>query len=125
VGSCAACHQKLDPIGFGLERYDRAGRYRTYDDGAPECPISGSGRIAEMGAFSGPAELEALLVGSGQLERCAVTQLHRFAMGRRESAADTDWLDRLTAGFVGGGRAFATLLLDLVSDDNFRFRREE
>jgi hypothetical protein len=125
VGSCAACHQKLDPIGFGLERYDRAGRFRTHDEGQPNCPISGDGRVAEMGSFAGPAELEALLIQSGQLERCAVTQVYRFAMGRRESASDTGLLDRLTAKFLGSHRAFAELLLDLISDETFLFRREE
>ncbi|MFN7135797.1 MAG: DUF1592 domain-containing protein, partial [Myxococcales bacterium] len=30
VGSCKACHAMMDPIGFGLENYDKAGRFRTH-----------------------------------------------------------------------------------------------
>jgi hypothetical protein len=28
---CASCHRKIDPIGFGLENFDAAGRWRTED----------------------------------------------------------------------------------------------
>lgn len=26
---CASCHRKIDPIGFGLENFDAAGKWRT------------------------------------------------------------------------------------------------
>jgi hypothetical protein len=33
---CAACHNILDPIGFGLESFDAIGKYRTtYENGDP------------------------------------------------------------------------------------------
>jgi len=28
---CSSCHRKIDPIGFGLENFDAAGRWRTKD----------------------------------------------------------------------------------------------
>lgn len=125
VGSCAACHQNLDPIGFGLENYDRAGRYRTADDGHPECPISGNGRISEVGNFNGPSGLEQLLVQTGQLEHCIVTQVYRFAMGRKETASDAALIDNLTGKFRGSNRTFIPLLLDFVADETFAFRKED
>ena len=30
--SCAACHRRLDPLGFALENFDAVGRYRTTED---------------------------------------------------------------------------------------------
>jgi hypothetical protein len=125
VGSCAACHQNLDPVGFGLENYDRAGRFRATDDGHPECPITGNGRIAEMGAFNGPAALEDLLLASGQLEQCVVTQVYRFAMGKQESADDAGLITALTTKFRGNNRSFKQLLLDVASNETFAFRRAE
>jgi hypothetical protein len=125
IGSCAACHQNLDPIGFGLENYDQAGRYRTTDNGLPQCPISGNGRIAEMGAFNGPGGLEDLLLASGQLEQCVVTQVYRFAMGRRESGEDGGLISALTARFRTSNHSFTQLLLDFVSDETFAFRKNE
>src|SRR5256885_4860113 len=45
IGSCHSCHQRTDPVGFGLEAYDRTGAFRTHDDGAADCPISGDGEL--------------------------------------------------------------------------------
>jgi len=30
---CAVCHNRIDPIGLGLENYDAVGQYRTMDVG--------------------------------------------------------------------------------------------
>ena len=30
--ACASCHQRIDPIGFGLENYDVLGRWRTKEE---------------------------------------------------------------------------------------------
>ncbi len=125
VGSCAACHQNLDPIGFGLEAYDRAGRFRAHDDNEASCAISGSGKVAELGTFNGPAQLASLLVASGQLEECVTTQVFRFAMGRRESAEDFAGITARATRFREGGRSFQALLMDLVTDPAFSYRREE
>ncbi len=27
--TCASCHQKIDPLGFGFENFDAIGRWRT------------------------------------------------------------------------------------------------
>ena len=39
---CAACHARMDPIGFALENYDGVGKWRDEDSGAP---IDASGRL--------------------------------------------------------------------------------
>src|SRR5262249_14412388 len=39
--SCAACHDSMDPIGFGLETYDAAGGWRA-KDGSTEIDSSGT-----------------------------------------------------------------------------------
>ena len=33
--TCAACHRRMDPLGFGLENYDGIGAWRTSDAGIP------------------------------------------------------------------------------------------
>lgn len=125
VGNCKSCHQNIDPVGFGLESYDRAGRYRTHDDNEPACLIDGQGVISELGGFNGPAGLSDLLVASGGLDRCVVTQVYRFAMGRREAPADAALVEKLTESFRQKNRPFAELLLDFVADETFAFRMEE
>jgi hypothetical protein len=124
-GGCAGCHSLTDPIGFGLENYDRAGRFRTTDKDAPDCVISGEGEVSGVGKFKGPGELGDMLIASGGLEACVVTQLYRMAMGRREADADAATLASLTNMFKAKDRAFDQLLLDLVESPAFMFRRVE
>jgi hypothetical protein len=124
-GGCAGCHNQTDPIGFGLENYDRTGAYRTADKDNPQCTISGDGEVVGLGTFNGPAELASLIAGSGNLESCLVTQLYRMALGRREADADAPTLAKFTDGFKQNGRAFDKLLVDLVADPAFIHRQLE
>jgi hypothetical protein len=124
-GGCYDCHKMMDPIGFGLERYDNQGRFRTHDDGKPECTITGDGSIDGVGDFNGPAELAELVIESGALESCVVTQVYRLAMGRRETVADREILNGLTDRFAETEYAFDELLVELVSAESFGFRVQE
>ena len=124
-GGCASCHDRLDPVGFGLENYDRAGKYRAADKDAPECAIKGDGVLAGVGDFNGPAQLGELLIGTGDMEACVVRQLYRFAMGRREVERDGPSLERFTTMFKSGGRTFDRLLLDLAASGAFAHKRVE
>lgn len=124
-GGCYDCHKMMDPIGFGLENYDNQGRYRTHDDGKPECIIAGDGAIDGVGEFNGPAELGELIIDSGHLERCIVTQVYRLAMGRQEKSEDGPHIEALEARFAAGGHAFDELLIDIVSTESFGLRKEE
>jgi hypothetical protein len=132
TGGCAACHSLTDAIGFGLENYDRLGKYRATDKDAPECAIPGDGQIVGSkagatgdGKFNGPAQLGELLAASGGLEGCVVTQLFRMAHGRRETGDDLAGLATLTDGFKQKGRAFDALMIDVAADAAFAHRRVE
>jgi hypothetical protein len=123
-GSCAGCHGAIDPIGFGLERFDVAGRYREHDDGLPQCSIDGNGSLPGVGSFSGPKELSAKLIESEQLEACIVKQYLTFALGRALEDQDSAALESLTRTFEQERRGFMTLMLALVSSDAFALRKE-
>lgn len=78
---CRECHQLFDPIGVGLERFDRAGRYREHDDADETCVIDGSGELPGYGTFDGPGELAQLLTQHGAIQNCLVRHLMRYARG--------------------------------------------
>jgi hypothetical protein len=124
-GGCANCHVQIDPIGFGLENYDLAGRYRTHDIDKPECTITGEGKLEGVGTFKGPAGLAEQLIASGKLERCAVKRMYQYAVGREPGSRDLAQLAELYQAFTANGRRFDQLLLDLVSSEGFRHRRTE
>jgi hypothetical protein len=124
IASCAACHDQMDPIGVGLEHYDIAGKWRDYDNGRPECPISGQGEILGIGTFSGPAQLSQLLLDAGHIEACVVRQLFTYAVGRPPLADEAGQLESLSQSFAAGGLSFSGLILDFVADEDFAQRRE-
>lgn len=124
VQSCAGCHQQMDPIGFGLEQFDRAGKFRFAEADHPECLITGDGALTGFGSFRGPAGLADLMISSGTVESCVVKQVFRYSVGRREQGDDAPLLAALTASFNEKGRRFDELLLDFVAQPTFAQRRE-
>src|SRR4029434_10958936 len=56
---CAACHARMDPIGFALENYDGVGKWRDEDSAGH---IDASGRLPDGSEFTGPAGLTQLMV---------------------------------------------------------------
>jgi len=125
TGGCVGCHQLMDPVGFGLERFDQLGRYRTVEPDYRECEIAGTGEIVEQGAFSGPGELAELLIESGTLTPCAERQLYRFAMGRHElDATDDRFLAQLATEVGTGDILLQDLVLSIVTSEAFRYRRD-
>jgi len=124
IDGCAQCHSLLDPVGFGLENYDQAGRYRTTDNGLPECTIEGTGQIDGL-EFQGPSGLADLLMDQGLLDTCVVEQVYTFAMGHSVAEHDDRYVEDLTGAFAEGGFRFDELMLDLVTDEAFLYRREE
>ena len=55
---CQSCHEKMDPLGLGLEKFDAIGRWR---ESYGQVEIDPSGVMANGKSFSGPAELKAFL----------------------------------------------------------------
>jgi hypothetical protein len=125
AGACKSCHDMMDPIGFGLENFDREGRFRAHDDGAPQCAIAGDGELVGAGTFNGPAELGALLMETGRLEACAAQQLYQYAMGHPIGDEDDAFVTALQERFREGGQRFDRLLVELVANPAFGFRLED
>lgn len=117
--SCAGCHNVIDGIGFGFERYDGLGRYREVEMANAACGIDGVGTF-EGETFSGPRGfVEANLE---QISDCAVANLVRFAA--RDWSASTDRIERMTAAFRDSGNDFAALMRAVATDSSFRHRRD-
>lgn len=125
LASCAVCHSQLDPIGYGLENYDIAGRYRTHDDAHEECILPDKGALPSLGEFSGPGQLAHLLVDSGKLEACFVQHFMSYAVGRELRPEEQAGRDALLAQFKDDGYDLQQLLTRYVSDARFALRQEE
>jgi hypothetical protein len=122
-GTCAGCHQLMDPVGFGLENYDGHGQFRTKENTAADCPIDGNGDVSGIGSFNGPAGLGDLLATRRELTSCIAKQAYEFMTGRTTlDDADKHVIDALVNARTGDF-PLDGLLLDLVSNPSFLFRR--
>ncbi|MBK9138887.1 MAG: DUF1592 domain-containing protein [Verrucomicrobia bacterium] len=84
--TCAACHDRMDPLGFGLENFDVLGRYRAAEGGQP---VDASGVLPSGERFNGPAELKTVLLQRrDQIMRHLVRKLTGYAFGRELNKFD-------------------------------------
>ncbi|QDT09293.1 DUF1592 domain-containing protein [Planctomycetes bacterium K23_9] len=89
--ACAACHNRMDPLGFGLENYDALGRWRDSDAGQP---IDASGKLPAGESFSGPVQLKQILLQrSDEFEKHLATKMLGFALGRQLNKFDDCVID--------------------------------
>ena len=116
---CAACHLRIDPLGFPLESYDAVGRLRTtYTDGKP---VDVTGEFRDKRTIVGANELLTYLAGK---DTAVMTTLSRkmlgYALGRNPQASDR----RLLADMIAAGdeASFADLAMKLVTSRQFRNR---
>jgi hypothetical protein len=79
---CAGCHSLMDPIGFGMEKYDAIGRWRVEENGKPIDDAATLLGTDVDGPFVGLGELVERLSTSVELSRCAEKQAMTFALGR-------------------------------------------
>jgi mono/diheme cytochrome c family protein len=119
--NCAVCHQKLDPLGFGLENFDAVGRWRDRDGAYA---IDSSGVLPGGQAFKGPAELKGILKGKAdQFRRCLAEKLLTYALGRGLEYYDRRAVDQIVTATQRGRDTFSALTLAIVKSDPFQMRR--
>jgi mono/diheme cytochrome c family protein len=133
--SCATCHNLIDPIGFGLERFDAIGirrekfqlQFPTGRRGeggggwrAPmksvQLDIDATGHVAGIpdSRFDSPSRLGAVLAGSSQCQECMVKQYFRYVSGRMETPADRPAIRQILADFAKSQFRFRELVVSLV-----------
>jgi hypothetical protein len=118
--ACAGCHLLVDPIGFGLERYDETGAFRLVENGRP-IDAHGEVVLADGGLrFEGAEPLARWVAGRDEVRACVARQWFRFTLGRAEAAGDSCTLDAMTAA-LGRGDVRAALL-ELVTSEGFRLK---
>ena len=136
--SCESCHRLVDPIGFGLEKFDTTGRKREtqhitvqpnrYEQKKGIKPqehdleIDTSASVAGIAnsEFSTPRELGAILADEPTCQRCIVKQLFRYAFGRLETGADHESIETMFKVFQQSHFRFQELIISLVASDAFR-----
>jgi hypothetical protein len=119
---CASCHQRMDPIGFGLENYDAVGVWRSHDG---KIAIDASGTLPDGRSFTGSRELAAVLGAQPDaFVRNLTERMLTYALGRGLRREDAASVDRIARNLAAGGYRFSTLVMETVNSPAFRSKAD-
>ena len=119
---CAACHARMDPIGFALENYDGVGRWRAQDAGAT---IDASGKLPDGTEFEGPAGLSRLLLSKyrNDFVQTATEKLLTYALGRGVEYTDYPTIRAIDREAARDNYKVSSLILVIIKSTPFQMRR--
>jgi hypothetical protein len=122
--NCAGCHEKIDPLGFGLENFDAIGRWRTNDANGKK--VDSLSALPGDIVFSTPAELKKLLVESNELFcKNFCRKLLGYALGRPLEYYDEPVIEDLYQTLVKNEFRIRPVIMAIVSSKPFQFRGAE
>jgi hypothetical protein len=129
---CAGCHQFIDPIGFGFEKFDAIGGRREKlelkffsprDDDEEKkvktvaLDLDTHGALSGVAGaeFSSPKELGRILASRPECRECVVRQLFRYGWGRHELGRDRPVIVAALKRFRDSQFRFKELMISLVT----------
>tara|TARA_B100002019_G_scaffold34286_2_gene28289 strand:- start:1877 stop:4378 length:2502 start_codon:yes stop_codon:yes gene_type:complete len=116
--TCAECHRKIDPLGFGLENFDAIGRYRsTYQ---PRKIIDASGILPGGKEFKDLGEfMWHFREQESKFTRALTNKLMEYALGRQLEISDRPEIDRILDKIINADLGFRDLVNEVVMSDLF------
>ena len=126
--SCAECHRKIDPLGFGLETFDPIGRWRdTYPKpkgNAPAPKIDSSGEFGSGETYAGFNDFKGILVANRQdvFARHLIKQVLSYATGRHMESIDDFVIEDILQAVKKDGYGLRTLVVEALASEIFRSR---
>jgi hypothetical protein len=118
--ACAACHAKMDPIGFALEHFDAVGRWRDEDAAGP---IESRSELADGTVVDGPDGVRALLMSRPELFVSALTEkLMMYALGRNVQYYDAPAVRAAVRAAATQDYAFSAIVEGIVASVPFQMR---
>jgi hypothetical protein len=123
--TCAACHARMDPLGFALENFDAIGRWRDTEAGTR---IDASAALPDGTRFSTPAEFRQVLVNRRDEFISTFTEkLLTYALGRGLEYYDMPVLRGIILSAAPSDYRWSSVILGIVKSTPFQMtvRRTE
>jgi len=118
--ACAACHAKMDPIGFALENFDAIGRWRAEENGTP---LDVSSALPDGTTVDGVEGVRQLVLRDPDLFVEAMTgKLLMYALGRNVQYYDQPAIRAIARESARQNYTFASQVLGVVSSVPFQSR---
>jgi hypothetical protein len=119
--TCAACHARMDPLGFGLENFNAIGQWRTQDG---KFPVDSSGTLPDGRTFNGPRELKVILKADrDSFARGLTEKLLTYALGRGLERYDRPVVKKTAAQVAASDYRFSILVLEIAKSLPFQYQR--
>jgi mono/diheme cytochrome c family protein len=119
--TCASCHSRMDPLGFGLENFDAIGAWRKQDG---KFPIDASGTLPDGRSFQGPQELKSIVKADREaFAECLTEKLLTYALGRGLERYDKPTVKRIAKRVAANNYRFSSLIMEIVTSLPFQMRR--
>lgn len=120
--SCAACHKRMDPLGFALDEFDPVGRFQGERGGEK---IDASGTLPDGRSVRGVVELKQILLeGKERFVRNLTEQLLIYALGRDLESYDRTTVARIVERAREHDWRMREILLGIVESYPFLHRRD-
>lgn len=125
--NCAACHRKIDPLGFAFDAYDAIGRRRTVEvvrDGAGDNPkVDASGELPDGRKFADAAEFKKLLLADvDKFNAAFLEKLATYALRRGMTVDDRPALAELARRSKAADYRLGAIVEALALSDLFQKR---
>ena len=126
--SCGGCHQKFEPLAFGLERYDGLGTFKKFDrfknllreDG--ELVLPGN---AKRYAYQSSADLMDILANNERVAENITWKLTQFALGRPLGGPDIPMVKSIHASALANGGNYPETIVAITLSDLVRMQQPE
>lgn len=126
--SCLGCHGQMEPLAFGLERFDATGRYRTEDELGNALGEDGFvrfGPATDPVPYESMEELSSILGNSERVRDCVSLKAAQFAMGRRLLSSDGCALRDMRDRLATSDGTYRDLIIAIVTSPMFRTMQTE
>lgn len=122
--TCASCHSRMDPIGFGLENFDAIGAYRTKDG---DFAVDAGGKLSSGESFAAAAELTGIFADKKRdtFIRNICEKMLTYSLGRGIERYDRPAIDAMMKQMAAGDNRFSTLVLAVVKSVPFDMQRAD
>jgi len=125
---CGGCHQQMEPIAWGVERFDATGAHHLEDEYGNALREDGSvlepGRVDPI-EYATVAELMSALAGSERVRDCLSLSATQYAIGRPILRGDGCSLAAMRDRFAASEGTYADLIVAIALSPGFRSVRTE
>lgn len=120
--ACAVCHDRIDPLGFALERFDRSGSYVASGKDRNGNEIDTGGKLPTGETFQNVSQLKTILLNERRrsVVRNIVQKTMSYALCRKLTIYDRPVVDEITESMLDQNGTWRDLFVEVCCSLPFR-----